>query len=161
MGPTLRRDAFAGNEVEVDHLKVVAFRSDLSLFNGSGFDGQMELLDTTSLSGRTYNYAVMGVDLWGNVGPLSNSAEATANDIIPPVTPIVMVEENCAGLEADYVVASVADDDMEEGISSEASSLAGYLGKSVKGIWTLKVLDSGFCIPQAPGNAARMRSSSA
>ncbi|MCB9738270.1 MAG: DUF4215 domain-containing protein [Deltaproteobacteria bacterium] len=36
----------------------------------------------------------------------------------------------------------------------KSGSLAGYLGKSVKGIWTLKVLDSGFCIPQAPGNAA-------
>ncbi|MCB9739189.1 MAG: DUF4215 domain-containing protein [Deltaproteobacteria bacterium] len=32
-------------------------------------------------------------------------------------------------------------------------SLATYDGKPLEGIWTLKVLDSAFCIPQAPGNA--------
>lgn len=34
----------------------------------------------------------------------------------------------------------------------KSGSLADYSGKSLKGSWTLKVLDSGFCIPQAPGN---------
>ena len=31
--------------------------------------------------------------------------------------------------------------------------LSAYIGKSAKGSWTLKVLDSGFCVPQLPGNA--------
>jgi cysteine-rich repeat protein len=35
----------------------------------------------------------------------------------------------------------------------KAGSLAGYVGKSGKGLWTLKALDTAFCIPQAPGNA--------
>ena len=30
--------------------------------------------------------------------------------------------------------------------------LSAYIGKSGKGLWTLKVLDSGFCVPQLPGN---------
>lgn len=32
--------------------------------------------------------------------------------------------------------------------------LAAYVGKSAKGLWTLKVLDTGFCVPQLPGNKA-------
>ncbi|MEY3012956.1 MAG: hypothetical protein RIT45_1691 [Pseudomonadota bacterium] len=35
----------------------------------------------------------------------------------------------------------------------QSGALADYIGKSGKGLWTLKVLDTGFCIPQAPGNA--------
>jgi cysteine-rich repeat protein len=35
----------------------------------------------------------------------------------------------------------------------KSGDLSAYIGKSAKGTWTLKVLDSGFCIPQLPGNA--------
>ena len=34
----------------------------------------------------------------------------------------------------------------------KVGSLAAYDGQSLKGTWTLKVLDSDFCAPQAPGN---------
>lgn len=36
----------------------------------------------------------------------------------------------------------------------KSGSLKPALGKSLEGSWTLSVLDSSFCIPQAPGNAA-------
>jgi cysteine-rich repeat protein len=35
-----------------------------------------------------------------------------------------------------------------------SGSLAGYVGKSLAGVWTLKVLDSSYCVPQLAGNAA-------
>ncbi len=37
--------------------------------------------------------------------------------------------------------------------SIKSGDLATLLGTQAKGLWTLKVLDTGFCLPQAPGNA--------
>lgn len=95
------------------NIKVITFNEDLSLFNGAGFDAQLSYYDDTPLGGKTYNYAVMAVDPWGNMADLSNSAQAIANDLTPPATPTVEMVSLCTGLE-DFVAITPnpADDDV-------------------------------------------------
>ncbi len=55
----------------------------------------------------------------------------------------------CGGLnEKAFVAVFPTQNKLKEG------DLGAYVGKSAKGLWTLKVLDTGFCVPQLPGNKA-------
>ena len=93
------------------NLKVVYFNPALSLFNGAGYDGQLEIIDDQTEDGNIYTYAVQAVDPWGNVAKVSNQATDVAPDCIPPLAPDAVIQANCS-YASDVVAVTVFDDDV-------------------------------------------------